>query len=411
MLSEETLERGERERVLETPCGPIAYGLENVIVKVTSISDIDGERGILWYRGYRIDELARHSTYEETAYLLLYGRLPSRRELEDFRGRLLASMELSPVTVSILRELAGVHPMFAMESALAAEGAFDSENQRLSEALKQGKYSAAEMKLAIKVAERLIAKLPIIVAWHYRLSRRLDVIKPREDLSYAANILYVMSGREPDPIMTRGMDLFLVLHADHEIPASTFAALVTASTFSDMYSVIVTALAALKGPLHGGANEAALANYMRVGDPAKAKDVVEAAAKPKGPRLAGVGHRVYRTYDPRAAILREFFTREFLPKFGDPDGLFSIASAIEREVLNHPYFQQRRLYPNVDFWSGILLHYMGVPREYFTPMFAVSRVAGWLAHALEYWKNNRILRPRACYVGPRDLRYVLIDER
>jgi citrate synthase len=177
-----------------------------------------------------------------------------------------------------------------------------------------------------------------------------------------------------------------------------------------MYSAVAAAVGALKGPLHGGANEMAVRNYLEIGDPSKAKELVEAATKPGGPKLMGVGHRVYKAYDPRAKIFKEF-SQDYVNKFGDPKNLYAIASAIEQEILNHPYFQQRKLYPNVDFWSGIAFYYMGIPYEYFTPIFAVSRVVGWVAHILEYWEINRIFRPRACYIGPHDLQYVPIERR
>jgi len=397
-------------KILQSPCGPIIHGLEDVLVKTTSITDIDGDRGILWIRGYRVEELAAHGSYEEVAYLILRGRLPNRRELQEFSERLKASRELSPAAVEVLRSLAKAHPMFALEAAVAAEGAFDEDNLKLAEALRAGRYKEEEKALAVKVAEKLVAKIPTMIAYHYRLSRGLELVRPRPDLSHAANFLYMMFGREPDPLAVRGIDLYLILHSDHEVPASTFTALVVASTLSDMYSAVAAAVGALKGPLHGGANEAAVKNYLQIGDPSKARGVVEEATKPGGPKLMGVGHRVYKAYDPRAKIFKEF-SQEYVKKFGDPQKLYAIAEAIEREVLSSPYFQQRRLYPNVDFWSGIAFYYMGVPYEYFTPIFAASRVVGWVAHILEYWENNRIFRPRACYMGPHDVPYVPIDQR
>jgi citrate synthase len=380
------------------------------LVKNTSISDIDGEKGILWYRGYRIEDLARNSTYEEVSYLILYGKLPNKKELDEFTERLKTHRDLHPSTVEVIKSLAKAHPMFAIEAAVAAEGAFDEDNLKLAEALRVGRYKAEEKELAYRVAEKLVAKMPSIVAYHYRFSRGLDVVKPRRDLSHAANFLYMMFGKEPDPLVARGIDLYLILHADHEVPASTFTAHVVASTLSDMYSAVAAAVGALKGPLHGGANEMAVRNYLEIGDPSKAKELVEVATKPGGPKLMGVGHRVYKAYDPRAKIFKEF-SQDYVNKFGDPKNLYAIASAIEQEILNHPYFQQRKLYPNVDFWSGIAFYYMGIPYEYFTPIFAVSRVVGWVAHILEYWEINRIFRPRACYIGPHDLQYVPIERR
>lgn len=409
-MSEQTVQIKTSGKILQSPCGPIIHGLEDVLVKNTSISDIDGEKGILWYRGYRIEDLARNSTYEEVSYLILYGKLPNKKELDEFTERLKTHRDLHPSTVEVIKSLAKAHPMFAIEAAVAAEGAFDEDNLKLAEALRVGRYKAEEKELAYRVAEKLVAKMPSIVAYHYRFSRGLDVVKPRRDLSHAANFLYMMFGKEPDPLVARGIDLYLILHADHEVPASTFTAHVVASTLSDMYSAVAAAVGALKGPLHGGANEMAVRNYLEIGDPSKAKELVEVATKPGGPKLMGVGHRVYKAYDPRAKIFKEF-SQDYVNKFGDPKNLYAIASAIEQEILNHPYFQQRKLYPNVDFWSGIAFYYMGIPYEYFTPIFAVSRVVGWVAHILEYWEINRIFRPRACYIGPHDLQYVPIERR
>ncbi|MFN3804378.1 MAG: citrate/2-methylcitrate synthase [Pyrobaculum sp.] len=395
-------------KIFQTSCGPIIHGLEDVLVKVSTISDIDGEKGVLWYRGYRVEDLARFSNYEEVSYLILYGRLPNKTELDSYIQRLRSFRDLHPATVEVVRNLAGAHPMFALEAAIAVEGAYDEDNLRLVEALRAGRYT--ERELSMRVGEKLVAKLPTIVAYHYRLSRGVDIVRPRQDLPHSANFLYMMFGKEPAPLAVRGIDLYLILHADHEMPASTFAAHVVASTLSDMYSIIAAALGALKGPLHGGANEMAVRNYLELKDPSKARELVEAATRPGGPKLMGVGHRVYKAYDPRAKIFKEF-SREFVSKFGDPQNLYAVAEAIEHEVLSHPYFQQRKLYPNVDFWSGIAFYYMGIPYEYFTPIFAMSRVVGWVAHVLEYWENNRIFRPRACYLGPHDLQYVPLEHR
>ena len=386
------------------------HGLEDILVKITSISDIDGHAGKLWYRGYRIEDLANNSTYEEVVYLLLYGKLPNVQELDGLKRRLAASRDLNPATVETVRSLAKAHPMFVLEAAVAAEGAFDEDNLKLAEALRAGRYKQEEKDLALRIAERLVAKLPTIVAYHYRFSRGLEPIRPRADLSHSANFLYMFFGKEPDPLAVRAIDLYLILHADHEIPASTFTALVIGATLSDLYSVIAGAIGALKGPLHGGANEAAVKSYLEIGDPAKTKDLVEAATKPGGPRLMGVGHRVYKAYDPRAKIFKKL-VEDYTAKFGDPQKLYAIASGIEQAVLAHQYFQQRKLYPNVDFWSGIVFYYMGIPYDYFTPLFAMSRVVGWTAHVLEYWENNRLFRPRACYVGPHDQQYIPLNSR
>ncbi|KUO84984.1 MAG: citrate synthase [Thermoproteus sp. CIS_19] len=409
-MSEQTISIRTTGKVIQSPCGPIVHGLEDILVKITSISDIDGRAGKLWYRGYRIEDLANNSTYEEVVYLLLYGKLPNAQELDGLKRRLAASRDLNPATVETVRSLAKAHPMFALEAAVAAEGAFDEDNLKLAEALRAGRYKQEERELALRIAERLVAKLPTIVAYHHRFSRGLEPIRPRADLSHSANFLYMFFGKEPDPLAVRAIDLYLILHADHEIPASTFTALVIGATLSDLYSVIAGAIGALKGPLHGGANEAAVKSYLEIGDPAKTKDLVEAATKPGGPRLMGVGHRVYKAYDPRAKIFKKL-VEDYTAKFGDPQKLYAIASGIEQAVLAHQYFQQRKLYPNVDFWSGIVFYYMGIPYDYFTPLFAMSRVVGWAAHVLEYWENNRLFRPRACYVGPHDQQYIPLNSR
>ncbi|PLC63982.1 citrate synthase [Thermoproteus sp. CP80] len=409
-MSEQTISIRTTGKVIQSPCGPIVHGLEDILVKITSISDIDGHAGKLWYRGYRIEDLANNSTYEEVVYLLLYGKLPNAQELDGLKRRLAASRDLNPATVETVRSLAKAHPMFALEAAVAAEGAFDEDNLKLAEALRAGRYKQEERELALRIAERLVAKLPTIVAYHHRFSRGLEPIRPRADLSHSANFLYMFFGKEPDPLAVRAIDLYLILHADHEIPASTFTALVIGATLSDLYSVIAGAIGALKGPLHGGANEAAVKSYLEIGDPAKTKDLVEAATKPGGPRLMGVGHRVYKAYDPRAKIFKKL-VEDYTAKFGDPQKLYAIASGIEQAVLAHQYFQQRKLYPNVDFWSGIVFYYMGIPYDYFTPLFAMSRVVGWAAHVLEYWENNRLFRPRACYVGPHDQQYIPLNSR
>lgn len=409
-MSEQTISIRTTGKVIQSPCGPIVHGLEDILVKITSISDIDGRAGKLWYRGYRIEDLANNSTYEEVVYLLLYGKLPNAQELDGLKRRLAASRDLNPATVETVRSLAKAHPMFVLEAAVAAEGAFDEDNLKLAEALRAGRYKQEERELALRIAERLVAKLPTIVAYHYRFSRGLEPIRPRADLSHSANFLYMFFGKEPDPLAVRAIDLYLILHADHEIPASTFTALVIGATLSDLYSVIAGAIGALKGPLHGGANEAAVKSYLEIGDPAKTKDLVEAATKPGGPRLMGVGHRVYKAYDPRAKIFKKL-VEDYTAKFGDPQKLYAIASGIEQAVLAHQYFQQRKLYPNVDFWSGIVFYYMGIPYDYFTPLFAMSRVVGWTAHVLEYWENNRLFRPRACYVGPHDQQYIPLNSR
>ncbi len=384
-------------KVIESPCGPIVHGLEDVLVKTTEISDIDGERGVLWYRGYRIEDIAERATYEEVVYLLLYGRLPTRAELRQLADEMAEERELPGEAVELIRIMSRAHPMFVLPAVVNVLGSLDPEANRTDE--------QSDIRKAIRIA----SKLPTAIAYHLRMSRGLDIVRPRKDLGHSANLVYMMLGREPAPLETRGMDLYLVLHADHEIPASTFTGLVAASTLTDMYSAIAAALAALKGPLHGGANEAALRQHREIGSPERVPQYVEDALR-TGRRIMGVGHRVYKAYDPRAKIYKAF-TRQYVEKYGDPEGIYGVAEALERYILGHEYYASRRLYPNIDFWSGIFWHYLGIPEQYFTPIFAASRVVGWAAHIVEYRRNNRIFRPRACYVGPHDLKYVPIEER
>ncbi len=383
-------------KVIESPCGPIVHGLEDVLIKVTSISDIDGRKGILWYRGYRIEDLAKYSSFEETAYLILYGKLPTRSELDEFKEKLYSKRDLPEEVYALIRVLAEhkVHPMLVLESAISALAGFDPNVGDLS---KDALYEQAI---------RLTAVFPTIIAAHYRFSRGLGLIKPRSDLSQAANFLYMMFGQVPDEVSTRAIDLYLILHADHEIPASTFAVHVAISTWTDLYSAIVAGIAALKGPLHGGANEAAMRQYLEIKAPERAREYIEKLLA-EGKRVMGVGHRVYKTYDPRARIYKEL-VRQLSEAKGDMT-LYRIAEEVEKVVLER--LAPKGLYPNIDFWSGIAMYLLGIPYEYYTPIFAMSRVVGWAAHAIEYLNEHRLFRPRACYVGPHDLQYVPIDQR
>ena len=370
-------------------CSEERRGLQDVVVKYTSISDIDGERGVLLYRGYRIEELAAYSNFEEVAYLLLYGKLPTRRELEGFKTELASRRKLPSHVVHHLSYMAARDPIIALQTSIVMLG--------------DGESSIEEQMLNV------IAKAPTIVAYHYRLSRGLDPIPPRDDLNHAANFLYMFRGSEPDKDEEYALDRYLLLHAEHELAASTFAAIIVASTYSDLYSALSAAMAAIKGKLHGGAVREVYEQLISIGDESRVAKFVEDAIA-SGRRVMGVGHRVYKTYDPRARILKDV-AEMLVRKRGLDDKLFRIALALEQYVLNHSYFTQRRLYPNVDFWGAVVLHLLGIPSNYFIPIFASARVVGWSAHIYEYYSNSRLIRPRACYVGPRDLRYVPIEER
>lgn len=330
------------------------------------------------------------------AYLILYGKLPNRKELEDFKELLASYRDLPSEVYSIVTTLGKVkaHPMLALEAGVAALGAFDENPNDYSK--------EANLKRAVK----LTSALPIMIAAHYRASRGLDLVKPRKDLSHAANFLYMMFGKEPDETSTKAIDLYLVLHIDHEVPASTFATLVAISTWTDLYSAIAAGIATLKGPLHGGANEAAMKQYLEIGSPENARPYVEKLLA-EGKRVMGVGHRVYKAYDPRARIYKEL-VRQLSEVKGNMTW-YRIAEEVEKVVLEK--LAPKKLYPNIDFWSGIAMYLLGIPYEYYTPIFAMSRVVGWAAHAIEYLDQHRLFRPRACYTGPHDVPYVPIDKR
>ncbi|HOS44031.1 MAG TPA: citrate/2-methylcitrate synthase [Armatimonadota bacterium] len=367
-------------------------GLEDVIACTSEICFIDGKQGRLLYRGYDIADLAEHSTFEEVAYLLWYGRLPGEIEFDAFLAGFTGSTELPLETVMILRMFPkAATPMEVLRTAVSSLGHWDpdSGNTRLDACLRK--------------AVRLTERLPLLVTSHQRLRLGLEPIQPIPGKSIAYNFLYTLHGSEPDPDMVRAFDVALILHADHELNASTFAARVTAGTMSDMYSSVTSAIGALKGPLHGGANEQVAKMLAEIGDPAQAEQWVldKLAVKYKVP---GFGHRVYRTEDPRASVLRRY--AESLSRKAGDTRFYEISREVERTMRAHS-----KVYPNVDFYSATVYTLMGIPTELFTPIFAVSRITGWTAHILEQWANNRLIRPRADYTGDVDLAYVPIEER
>lgn len=375
-----------------TPSQTFKAGLEDVVACTSEICFIDGKQGRLVYRGYDIAELAEHSTFEEVAYLLWYGRLPGRIEFDAFLAGFTGSTELPLETVMILRMFPkAATPMEVLRTAVSSLGHWDpdSGNTRLDACLRK--------------AVRLTERLPLLITSHQRLRLGMEPIQPIPGQSIAYNFLYTLHGSEPDPEMVRAFDVALILHADHELNASTFAARVTAGTMSDMYSSVTSAIGALKGPLHGGANEQVAKMIDEIGDPAVAAQWVldKLAVKYKVP---GFGHRVYRTEDPRATVLRRY-AETLSMKLGDTRS-YEISRLIEQTMRANS-----KVYPNVDFYSATVYRLMGIPVELFTPIFAISRITGWTAHILEQWMNNRLIRPRADYTGDVDLHYVPIDQR
>lgn len=373
----------------------IHKGLDNVYVKESKICFIDGEASKLFYRGYSIEDLAAHSTFEETSYLLIYGALPTKQQLLDFEKRILANRPLEPGLLQLLRSFPSTSdPMDVLRTAVSAMGLYDP--QPATEVIEQ----------RIDKALRILGKAPTIVAAFDRLRNGKEPIPPQSDLGHAANFLHMLTGNPPDPYDAHVMDLAMILHAEHEMNASTFSCTVTASTLADMYSIITSGIGTLRGPLHGGANEAALKTVLEVGDPSKAEEYVTKALAEKR-RIMGFGHRVYRTWDPRYVILKKV-GRELAARKGQTK-LFETAEAIEQSALKH--LAGSPIFPNVDSYSGIVFHMLGIPTDQFTPVFAMSRIAGWTAHSIEYLEANRLIRPKALYVGEASRPYTPIDAR
>lgn len=367
-------------------------GLEDVVAGESRICFVDGEKGRLIYCGYDVADLVANSSFEEVAYLLWYGRLPRPLEFDAFLDTFTGSMRLPVETAMILRMFPRrATPMEVLRTAVSSLGHWDPDSGNTA------------LDASLRKAIRLTERLPLIVTAHQRLRNGLEPIPPRPGRSIAYDFLYTLFGVEPNPTMVSAFDVALILHADHELNASTFAARVVAATMSDMYSAVTAAIGALKGPLHGGANEQAVRMFEEIGDPANAEEWVKAKLQAKQ-KVPGFGHRVYRTYDPRAVILKEY-ARTTSEAAGDTR-LYEIACAVEEAMLKHS-----KVFPNVDLWSGVCYTAMGIPIELFTPIFAVSRVVGWTAHILEQWSDNRLIRPRAEYVGPVDLKYVPINRR
>lgn len=362
-------------------------GLEGVVANESSICYVFGEEGRLIYRGYDIHDLAEHSTFEETAYLLLNGDLPTRGELKDFVATLRAAQRLDRVIQRIIRDApAAANPMNVLRTAVSASVFVDPDRGDNSR--------PAEYRKAI----RLIAQLPTMVAMFHRLRNGQKPLAPRRGLSLAANFLYMISGARPDRDQERAFDVALILHADHELNASTFAARVIAATLADMHGAVTGALAALAGPLHGGANAEVMKMLLEIASPERADSWIRAALAQKR-KIMGFGHRVYRTEDPRAVHLRRM--SEELGRKANQTRWFTMQRVIEELIR-----REKGLYCNVDFYSGSMYYVMGIPLDLYTPIFAISRVSGWCAHVLEQHGDNRLIRPRAEYVGPMNRRWI-----
>jgi citrate synthase len=372
----------------------LARGLRNVYLDTTESSFIDGEEGILLYRGYSIHDLAAQSTFEEVCYLLLYGSLPTREELDAFEGRLKAGRELPPGVVQVIRLVAKSHPMDVLRTAVSALAAFDPDTN-------DGSHAAN-----LRKSERLISQVASIVAVHHRIRQGLDPVAPRDDLSHAANFLYMLQGSEPNEDAISAMDLDFILHAEHGANASAFAARVTLSTLSDLHSAIVSAIGTLKGPLHGGAAEAVMTMALEIGEPERAHDYVTARQKDRNNRIMGFGHRVYHVEDPRARHMRER-SRVLGERLGQAKW-YAILQAVEAEMAR---YKRHGIHVNVDFFAGSVYYLLGIPEDLFVPIFAIGRMPGWCTEIFEQAEDNILIRPLLRYTGPMDLQYVPIDQR
>jgi citrate synthase len=368
-------------------------GLEDVVATDSSICFLDGKEGRLVYQGYDIHDLAKFSTFEETVFLLWNGRLPTRPELEKLTKELRANRRLPEAVVKVMKLMPkDALPMDVLRTAVSMLGICDPDNAK------------NDREANIRKATRLQAQFPTIVAHWDNIRNGKEPIQPKEDGSLAANFLYMVTGKDPDEYNAHVMDVALILHADHELNASTFAGRVAAATLTDMHSAVVAAIGALKGPLHGGANQEVIKMLIEIGTVANVEPFIKALFADKTRKIMGFGHRVYRTEDPRASHLR-VMSEELGKRTGEPKW-FEMSSKIEQMAK-----EEKGLYCNVDFYSASVYYMLGLPVDLFTPIFAVSRVSGWTAHILEQYANNRLIRPRAEYIGPNKSAYVPIDQR
>ncbi len=367
---------------MSTEAGPIR-GLEGVVAATTELCNLDGAQGRLAYRGYDIEDLARHASFEEVVWLLWHGDLPRAADLEGFRKELADARPLAPLALKALRLVPReTHPMRVLQAAIALLGGLDPDAEDNSAGANRQK------------AVRLVAQMATLTAGFHRVRQGKRPVPPRAELSHAANFLYMVAGRKPKPVNVRAFDAALVLYAEHELNASTFTTRVIASTLADMHSAVSGGIGALKGPLHGGAGEAVMRTLMEIGgpDPDRVEAFTRQALAEKR-RLMGFGHRVYKAGDPRARILRALAEKACRQS---GEGVWFQTAVRLHEVVN----REKGLIPNVDFYSAPLFYALGLPVDLFVPVIAVSRVAGWTAHVLEQHADNRLIRPRAEYVGP-----------
>jgi len=375
-----------------------AKGLEGVVIGETHLSKVEGDIGKLTYCGYNIMDLADNASFEEVVFLLWNKRLPNQSEYDAFTADLRSHQDLEPTIIEMMRSFPkDAHPMAVLRTAVSAVGMFDPDAEDNS------------VEANVRKATKLTAVMGTIVAAWERIRHGNDVIAPRDDLDLAPDFLHMYTGTEASKEQVAAINTYLVLLADHGINASTFSARVTTSTLSDMYSAITTAIGTLKGPAHGGANQLAMEQFISIGSEDAVKPWFENAMATKQ-RIMGIGHRVYKAEDPRGIVLRSR-ARDIAESDPSQNKWFNIAHRLEELARGHEFFIERNLYANVDYYSAIVLRSSGIEVDQFTPLFAMSRIAGWSAHVMEQWEDNRLIRPRASYVGPMDLEWVPIEKR
>ena len=369
-----------------------AAGLRGVVAAQSSIGDVNGEEGKLIYQGYDIHDLAENSTFEEVVFLLWNGRLPKQAELDEHIATLRANYEAPKEVIDLMRQYPkDSDPMDVLRTAVSSLDLYDPKGQ------------GTDRESAVGAAVRITGQIGTVAAAWDRIRNGKEVVAPDKNLSIAENFLYMLRGEKADADEARMFDIALILHADHELNASTFTTRVVAGTLADMYGAVTAGIAALSGPLHGGANTNVMKMLIEIGEPGKIDAFVENALAEKK-KIMGIGHAVYKTEDPRATWLRKF-SKQMADKKGETKW-FEMSQQIEKLML-----EKKGMYPNVDFYSASTYYLMGIALDMYTPIFAVSRISGWTGHILEQYGNNKLIRPRAEYIGPRDLKYVPVSER
>jgi citrate synthase len=367
-------------------------GLEGVAAADTALSFVDGQNGKLYYRGYDIDDIAGRITYEEIVHLLWCGEFPTKSQLEEFRGRIAAEMRLPDQVLELLKMAPpNANPMVVLRTAVSALGLFDPDGGKNTE------------KANLRRARRILAQVATIVANLNRIKKKEPIVSPDARMGFAENFIYMFNGERPEKLERDVFDTTLVLHADHGFCASTFAARVTVSTLAGLHSAIAAALANLKGPLHGGANRKVMEMLEEIGGPGRVKAYISGMLA-SGKKIMGFGHRVYKTEDPRSKHLRKFSMK--LSRRKNIAHLMEISARIEEIVL-----KEKGIHPNVDFYSALVQKALGIPRECYTCIFAVARTAGWIAHVMEQFRDNRLIRPSSNYVGGFNREFLPIDKR